>query len=203
MASITPDPNDEATRKTGLHQGSDIAALLIAATIGYLVNLVLPILLAACISCSLLIMLSRLRRRLHRPSQWWGSIGLCSGCFIGTASSMVIDMQQGGSSHSLWERLALVLLLGITGFLSGRRVGIDPKAIEGRSIGDLLRSLSRTFTGVFGVVVAITFIFSGLDEARAASSRLSTSLTIIVLSLVGPGWISHRLRKHLHHHHQA
>lgn len=97
MASITPDPNDEATRKTGLHQGSDIAALLIAATIGYLVNLVLPILLAACISCSLLIMLSRLRRRLHRPSQWWGSIGLCSGCFIGTASSMVIDMQQGGA----------------------------------------------------------------------------------------------------------
>ena len=110
---------------------------------------------------------------------------------------MVNEMQRGNeaaSTYSPWERLALIVILGITGVLAGSRVGIDPDAVEGRSIGDLLRSLSGTFTGVFGVLVAIAFVFNGLEEARALSSRLTTTLTIIILGLVGPGWISHRLK---------
>ena len=110
---------------------------------------------------------------------------------------MVHEMQRGSeaaSSYSSWQRLALIVILGITGVLAGRHVGIDPDAVEGRSIGDLLRSLSGTFTGVFGVLVAIAFVFNGLEEARTLSSRLTTTLTIIILGLVGPGWISHRLK---------
>jgi hypothetical protein len=42
-------------------------------------------------------------------------------------------------------------------------------------------------------VVTLAFIHSGLDEARAISSRLSTSLTILVLALSGPGWLVHLL----------
>lgn len=179
-----------------------MAALLLTSAIGYGINLGLPILLAAITSCSLLIVLSRLRNRLHQPKQWWGSIGLCSGSFLGTASSMVNEMQQGGATaaHSPWERLALVLLLGVTGFFSGDRVDIDPHAVEGRSIGDMLRSLSGTVTGVFGILVAITFVLSGLDKARTLSSRLSTSLTLIALGLVGPGWISHQIRTQYQRH---
>ena len=183
--------------KQNPRKGADMASLLLGAGLGYAINLHLPLLADVTISCIFLILLSRLRNRLKTPSQWWGSIGLCSGSFLGTASSMVNEMQRGSeaaSSYSPWERLALIVILGITGVLAGSRVGIDPDAVEGRSIGDLLRSLSGTFTGVFGVLVAIAFVFNGLEEARALSSRLTTTLTIIILGLVGPGWISHRLK---------
>ena len=183
--------------KQNPRKGTDMAALLLGAGIGYAINLNLPLLTDVTISCIFLILLSRLRNRLKTPAQWWGSIGLCSGSFLGTASSMVNEMQRGSeaaSSYSPWERLALIVILGITGVLAGRHVGIDPDAVEGRSIGDLIRSLSGTFTGVFGVLVAIAFVFNGLEEARTLSSRLTTTLTIIILGLVGPGWISHRLK---------
>ena len=183
--------------KQNPRKGADMAALLLGAGIGYAINLNLPLLADVAVSCIFLILLSRLRNRLKTPAQWWGSIGLCSGSFLGTASSMVYVMQragEAGSAYSPWERLALIVILGITGVLAGRHVGIDPDAVEGRSIGDLLRSLSGTFTGVFGVLVVIAFVFNGLEEARTLSSRLTTTLTIIILGLVGPGWISHRLK---------
>ena len=109
---------------------------------------------------------------------------------------MVNNVHQHGATpaNTPLERLLFVILLGITGFFSGSRIGINPDAVEGRSIGDLLRTLSGTFTGVFGVLVAITFVLGGLEEARTLSSRLTTSLTIIVLGLLGPAWISHQLR---------
>ena len=183
--------------KQNPRKGADMAALLLGAGLGYAINLNLPLLTDVTISCIFLILLSRLRNRLKTPAQWWGSIGLCSGSFLGTASSMVHEMQradEAASAYSPWQRLALIVILGITGVLAGRHVGIDPDAVEGRSIGDLIRSLSGTFTGVFGVLVAIAFVFNGLEEARTLSSRLTTTLTIIILGLVGPGWISHRLK---------
>ena len=153
--------------KQNPRKGADMASLLLGAGLGYAINVHLPLLADITISCIFLILLSRLRNRLRTPAQWWGSIGLCSGSFLGTASSMVNEMQRGSeaaSSYSPWERLALIVILGITGVLAGSRVGIDPDAVEGRSIGDLLRSLSGTFTGVFGVLVAIAFVFNGLEE---------------------------------------
>ena len=180
-----------------------MVALILGAGLGYAINLNLPLLTDVTISCIFLILLSRLRNRLKTPAQWWGSIGLCSGSFLGTASSMVHEMQrasEAAAAYSLWERLALIVILGITGVLAGRHVGIDPDAVEGRSISDLLRSLSGTFTGVFGVLVAIAFVFNGLEEARTLSSRLTTTLTIIILGLVGPGWISHRLKIYQRNH---
>ena len=191
-------PSDrEPLLKQNPRKGGDMAALLLGAGIGYAINLNLPLLADVTVSCIVLILLSRLRNRLKTPVQWWGSIGLCSGSFLGTASSMVHEMQradEAASAYSPWERLALIVILGITGVLAGRHIGIDPDAVEGRSIGDLLKSLSGTFTGVFGVLVAIAFVFNGLEEARTLSSRLTTTLTIIILGLVGPGWISHRLK---------
>lgn len=178
------------------HRGADVRALLITAAIGYGITLVAPLFPALIISCVLLILLSRLRNRLHQPLLWWSGIGLCTGSFLGTASSMVNNVHQHGATpaNTPLERLLFVILLGITGFFSGSRIGINPDAVEGRSIGDLLRTLSGTFTGVFGVLVAIAFVLGGLEEARTLSSRLTTSLTIIVLGLLGPAWISHQLR---------
>ena len=105
---------------------------------------------------------------------------------------MMGEMQLGSAAasfHSPQERLALVVVLGITGVFAGRRVGIEPDAVEGRSVGDLPRTLSGTFSGLFGFLVSIAFVFNGLEDAR--SSRLTTSFTITILALVGPGGISH------------
>ena len=196
------DPINEAPIKLKPHRGSDLSTLFISAVIGYIVPLIASLFAGLIISCLLLILLSRLRNRLHQPLLWWSSIGLCSGSFLGTASSMVNNIQQHGAApaNTALERLLFIVVLGITGFFSGSRVGINPDAVEGRSIGDLLRTLSGTFTGVFGVLVGIAFVLGGLEEARTLSSRLTASLTIIVLGLLGPGWISHQLRMYQRNH---
>ena len=196
------DPINEAPIKLKPHRGSDLSTLFISAVIGYIVTLIASLFAGLIISCLLLILLSRLRNRLHQPLLWWSSIGLCSGSFLGTASSMVNNIQQHGAApaNTALERLLFIVVLGITGFFSGSRVGINPDAVEGRSIGDLLRTLSGTFTGVFGVLVGIAFVLGGLEEARTLSSRLTASLTIIVLGLLGPGWISHLLRMYQRNH---
>ena len=196
------DPINETPIKLKPHRGSDLSTLFISAVIGYIVTLKASLFAGLIISCLLLILLSRLRNRLHQPLLWWSSIGLCSGSFLGTASSMVNNIQQHGAApaNTALERLLFIVVLGITGFFSGSRVGINPDAVKGRSIGDLLRTLSGTFTGVFGVLVGIAFVLGGLEEARTLSSRLTASLTIIVLGLLGPGWISHQLRMYQRNH---
>ncbi len=196
------DPINEAPLKLKPHRGSDLSALFISAVIGYSVTLIASLFAGLIISCLLLILLSRLRNRLHQPLLWWSGIGLCSGCFLGTASSMVNNIQQQGAApaNTALERFLFIVVLGITGFFSGSRVGINPDAVEGRSIGELLRTLSGTFTGVFGVLVGIAFVLGGLEEARTLSSRLTASLTIIVLGLLGPGWISHQFRIYQRNH---
>ena len=196
------DSINETPHKLKPHRGSDLSALFISAAIGYVFTLIAPLFTGLIISCLLLILLSRMRNRLHQPLLWWSSIGLCSGSFLGTASSMVNNIHQHGATpaNTTLERLLFIVVLGITGFFSGSRVGINPDAVEGRSIGDLLRTLSGTFTGVFGVLVGIAFVLGGLEEARTLSSRLTASLTIIVLGLLGPGWISHQLRMYQRNH---
>lgn len=196
------DPINETPLKLKPRRGSDLSALLISAAIGYFITLTASLFAGLVISCLLLILLSRLRNRLHQPLLWWSGIGLCSGCFLGTASSMVNNIQQQGAApaNTALERFLFIVVLGITGFFSGSRVGINPDAVEGRSIGELLRTLSGTFTGVFGVLVGIAFVLGGLEEARTLSSRLTASLTIIVLGLLGPGWISHQFRIYQRNH---
>ena len=196
------DSINETPIKLKPHRGSDLSVLFISAAIGYIGTLIAPLFAGLIISCLFLILLSRLRNRLHQTLLWWSSIGLCSGSFLGTASSMVNNIHQHGATpaNTTLERLLFIVVLGITGFFSGSRVGINPDAVEGRSIGDLLRTLSGTFTGVFGVLVGIAFVLGGLEEARTLSSRLTASLTIIVLGLLGPGWISHQLRMYQRNH---
>ena len=56
------------------NRGADVRALLITAAIGYGITLVAPLFPAVIISCVLLILLSRLRNRLHQPLLWWSGI---------------------------------------------------------------------------------------------------------------------------------
>lgn len=162
---MTIQPNQPDLLHTKPQRRSEIAVLLSTTCIAYVVNLVIPTIITAIISCALLILWSSQRNPLQHRMRWWRNIGLCSGFFLGTASSMVNEISQGGEAHSPWERLTVVAILGITGFLSGHRIGLSPHQAEARSIGDLLRSLSGTFTGIFGVLVAAHFVLHGLDEA--------------------------------------
>ena len=125
------DPINETPLKLKPHIGSDLSALFISAAIGYVVILIAPLFASLIISCLLLILLSRLRNRLHQPLHWWPGIGLCSGSFLGTASSMVNNIHQHGASpaNTSLERLLFIVVLGITGFFSGSRVGINPDAV--------------------------------------------------------------------------
>ena len=145
-------------------------------------------------SCGITILAAVLRPRMRWGQPWWGVAGWIVGCFIGTGATMTDHIQQG-VGHAPWERGLFVALLALTGALVGRSLTPSQAAEDGQSMGEVLRSTSGLFTGLFGVIVASTFVLHGLDQARVTSSRLSTSLTIIVLCLAAPGWISLNLNK--------
>ena len=94
------DPSNETPLKLKPHRGSDLSTLFISAAIGYVVTLIAPLFAGLIISCLLLILLSRLRNRLHQPLLWWSSIGLCSGSFQGTALSFLAYLALDGSATS-------------------------------------------------------------------------------------------------------
>jgi hypothetical protein len=50
--------------------------------------------------------------------------------------------------------------------------------------------------GAFAALVTLTAVHAGLAGARAFSSRLSTSLTILAVCLAAPGWLCHPWRQH-------
>ena len=115
---MTIDSKQETPLDLKPHRGADIQALFITATVSYGITLITPLFPALIISCIVLILLSRLRNRLNQPLLWWSGIGLCSGSFLGTASSMVNNVQQHGATpaNTALERLLFLVVLGITGF---------------------------------------------------------------------------------------
>jgi hypothetical protein len=95
-----------------------------------------------------------------------------------------------------WELFEM--LLAVAGVIAGHTLSRAHMPLDGRRPRDLLRSASALTTGVFAAIVTLTFIHSGLDPARAFSSRLSTSLTILVAAVAAPGWLSHLLTQRHH-----
>ena len=114
--------------------------------------------------------------RALAPAVWGGVLGASGGGLLGSA--MV---------------LSLVACLMVAGAIGGRSFSLDANHPGRRPPKETLRSASGLTTGIFAGLVTLAFLHSGLDEARAVSSRLSTSLTILVLALSGPGWVAHQL----------
>ncbi|MEI7952422.1 MAG: hypothetical protein WCH37_07065 [Synechococcaceae cyanobacterium ELA182] len=71
-------------------------------------------------------------------------------------------------------------------------LGVSVNRVDRRPPRDVLRSISALTTGIFAALVTIVFVHSGLDRALTFSSRLSTSLTILVAAMVLPGWLASR-----------
>ena len=131
--------------------------------------------------------------RALAPAVWWGVLGASCGGLLGSAMVLSQKIQSTDPREGLELRLALVACLMVAGAIGGRSFSLDANHPGRRPPKETLRSASGLTTGIFAGLVTLAFLHSGLDEARAVSSRLSTSLTILVLALSGPGWVAHQL----------
>jgi len=188
MAQPVPRPPQPLT--------SALASLL-GISGGLLLTRALPLVPSTLLNALLLAGGSQISRRCHQASRWWGLIGCATGSLIGNGWVLAIALQEHQPSAHVGTRLAMVLLLCGAGALAGLNLGRDGPDVAHRQPRDLLRSASGLTTGVFAALVTVTFIHSGLDVARTFSSRLSTSLTILVICLAAPGWLSHLIREQL------
>lgn len=164
---------------------------LIGAGLGYALASRLPM-VPSILLCSLVLTGGTGLSRLPQDaSGWWGLIGAASGSLIGCGTVLAAALDQHDPSSSWPQRLLMVMLLAATGALSGRILSRRGRWPAERQPRELLRAASGLTTGAFAGIVAITYVHSGLDVARTLSSRLSTSLTILVIALLAPGWLSH------------
>lgn len=124
---------------------------------------------------------------------WWAVLGAGCGGLLGSAMVIGQKIQSTDPHEGLALRLGLVACLMVAGAIGGRSFSLDASHPGRRPPKETLRTASGLTTGIFAALVTLAFLHSGLDEARAVSSRLSTSLTILVLALSGPGWLAHQL----------
>ncbi len=127
------------------------------------------------------------------PGQLWSLIGACTGALLGSAVVLAHTLRQLEPAADLQQRGWILLLLGVGGAIAGLLLSSDARRSDRRHPRDVLRAVSTLTTGIFAVLVTLTFLHSGLDPARTFSSRLSTSLTILVASVSVPGWLAHLL----------
>ena len=122
---------------------------------------------------------------------WWAVLGASCGGLLGSAVVVAAKIQSTEPHQGFGLRLAILGCLIVAGAIGGRSLSLDAANPERRRPKDTLRSASGLTTGIFATLVTLAFLHSGLDEARALSSRLSTALTILVLAVSGPGWLVH------------
>lgn len=120
-------------------------------------------------------------------------VGVAAGAVTGTAFSLAERAHQLTPADHGPARLVMLLALALAGVIAGLRLGRDASHSDRRHPRDLLRSASALTTGLFAVMVTIAFLQLGLEGARAFSSRLSTTLTIVVTAVAVPGWLSQQL----------
>lgn len=172
-------------------------ASLLGIGIGLLLTRFLAVVPSTLLNALVLAGGAQINHRCRQPSRWWGLIGCATGSLIGNGWVLAAALQDSQPSAHVGGRLATVLMLCSAGAVAGHGLGRVAPTVAHRQPRDLLRSASGLTTGVFATLVTFSFIHSGLDGARAFSSRLSTSLTILVVCLAAPGWLCHLVRQKL------
>lgn len=183
------DPQPSAVRLARL-----LGALL-GLSLGWALIRILPVVPACLLGSLALASAAGLSSRPLRPSRWWAVLGGASGALLGAAEALARSLQTADPTAGLPLRGLVVAALAGAGLVAGRHLSISSEQLNRRHPRDILRSASALTTGIFAVLVTFTFIHSGLEPARSFSSRLSTSLTILVASLSVPGWLAHLLRR--------
>jgi hypothetical protein len=174
-----------------------LAAILLGGTAAWLATASLPPVPSA-VLLSLLLAggASQVGAPLFSALGTWLLSGAVAGGLLGTAASLTGKAQHLPPAAHLPTRLTTVALLALAGVVGGLCLGRDADHPHRRHPRDLLRSASALTTGLFAFVVTLTFLHQGLEGARAFSSRLSTTLTIVVTSVVLPGWLVQQLQLH-------
>lgn len=174
-----------------------LAAILLGGTAAWLATASLPPVPSA-VLLSLLLAggASQVGAPLFSALGTWLLSGAAAGGLLGTAASLTGKAQHLPPATHLPTRLTTVALLALAGVVGGLCLGRDADHPHRRHPRDLLRSASALTTGLFAFVVTLTFLHQGLEGARAFSSRLSTTLTIVVTSVVLPGWLAQQLQLH-------
>jgi hypothetical protein len=172
---------------------SRILGALLGAVLAFLLTWTLPLVPSTVLSSVGLAAGAGLGGRALRPLLWWAVLGAVAGGLLGTATVLAGRLQELDPSGDWPTRALVVVLLAAAGAASGRLLSGDANRSDRHQPRDVLRSASALTTGIFAVLVTLAFVHSGLDVARTFSSRLSSSLTILVASVTVPGWLVHLL----------
>jgi hypothetical protein len=186
---------------------------LVGLVSGLALGRVLPLVPSTVLSTLVLAGGANYGQRLRQSSHWWGLVGFAAGSLVGTGWVLSLVLKEKHPATALGVRALVVLLMVCAGAIAGHGLGgFNSRAAPGGSEGgvpdrgkspplalrrpaDVLKSAGGLTAGSFAALVTLTYVHSGLDGARAFSSRLSTSLTILVICLAGPGWLSHQWRQ--------
>jgi hypothetical protein len=185
----------DAVRSRRRHPLLRLAGLVVGSLAGWLATSSLPPVYAA-VLVSLLLALGASRAGGLDLSleRFWLLIGATAGAVLGTAGSLAERAQEIAPVDHGPLRLLTLALLALAGCVAGFLLGRDAQRADRRHPRDLLRAASALTTGLFAVLVTLTFLHQGLEGARAFSSRLSTTLTIVVTAVAVPGWLTQQLR---------
>ena len=187
---------------------SVVLASVVGMASGVALGRLLPLVPSTLLSTLVLSAGANFGPRLRQSSQWWGLVGFAAGSLVGTGWVLSVVLKEKHPATALGIRAMVVLLMLLTGAIAGHGLagpssnggggGADAgpaPALARRRPADVLKSASGLTTGAFAALVTLTYVHSGLDGARAFSSRLSTSLTILVVCLAAPGWLAHQGRQ--------
>ena len=172
-----------------------LAAIGLGISAGWFATTALPPVYAAVLTSLLLAGGASLAGGPHLSRQrFWLLLGAAVGGVLGTAQTLAEKAHEIAPAAHLPVRLLTVAMLALAGSVAGFCLGRDARRSDRRHPRDLLRSASGLTTGLFALLVTLTFLHQGLEGARSFSSRLSTTLTIIVTAVVVPGWLSQQWR---------
>jgi hypothetical protein len=168
-----------------------LLAAVVAAAVAFQITGSLPP-MESSFASSLTIALATLASVQRPPAfLWWALLGGLVGALMGNGTVVADLISAEGFSKLADQRAFAVACLALAGLMSGAILGRSLHRPSLRHPADLLRAASAMTTAIFALFVTLKFIQAGLDPARTLSSRLSTSLTVMVASLVLPGWLGY------------
>ena len=133
---------------------------------------------------------------LSNPVHWWVCVGAIAGMIVGIGGVMASQLAEAKTPLPN-ERAIFVVILAIAGVISGVFLARGTRKPHIPTLKEFTGSLSALTAGIFAVVVTLRFISDGLEPARALSSRLSTSITILITTAAIPGAIAFLLVERL------
>jgi hypothetical protein len=174
-----------------------VLGTIIGAALTLVILTQLPINQAAVVSSLGLAGLTVFCAYVSKPIYWWMGVGAIAGMIIDLGGIMAEHLTAEKDSIDLHLRLIVVGSQALAGFVSGILLGRRIPQAHMPTLKDFISSLTGVTVSLYAVVVTGRFIVDGLEPARALSSRLSVSTTILITLLAMPGALGYLLsRRH-------